>query len=201
MKQDLHEHLLVHFDEIGLDPVLCASCNALCNRDLFRCFPCNFNIHSGCLPSQREVYHDDLHVHPLVLTSSYKEDEYSGKFYCDVCEESRDPDYGVYCCKECKFVAHIHCAISYILENETQVEPSSPEKQLEDNLEYTSINQQEGETKIMADNHAYEQFSTFVQIREEMVEIRETLQALEETLGKQMQAQVEDVSEKLKELL
>lgn len=53
----------------------------------------------------------------------------------------------------------------------------------------------------MADNHAYEQFFTFVQIREEMVEIRETLQALEETLGKQMQAQVEDVSEKLKELL
>ncbi|KAH7518837.1 hypothetical protein FEM48_Zijuj09G0213700 [Ziziphus jujuba var. spinosa] len=55
LKHDLHEHPLAHSNEIGLpdhSTTLCAACNNPCNKDLFRCFPCNFNIHSPLCPCE-----------------------------------------------------------------------------------------------------------------------------------------------------
>lgn len=91
--------------KIDFDDVLCVACNKVCDADLFRCFACDFNIHSGCmsLPSTVDYYD---HIHPLTLISSYGEDD-----YCFICEEKRDLDYGVYHCAECKLPAHTECAL------------------------------------------------------------------------------------------
>ncbi|KAK8988107.1 hypothetical protein V6N11_065706 [Hibiscus sabdariffa] len=49
--------------------------------------------------------------HELVLTDVFVED-FSYQYCCDICEQERKPRHPVYCCKECKFVAHIGCAIN-----------------------------------------------------------------------------------------
>lgn len=116
VKSDHHEHPLAYFDKIynvNVEDVLCAVCNTLCDGDLLRCVDCNFNIHPGCssLPFIVEYYD---HVHPLTLTSnSFKEEDNSGQYYyCDVCEERRNPHHVVYSCEECpSFVAHFKCVL------------------------------------------------------------------------------------------
>lgn len=111
-KHDLQsEHPLARYDQIYSDDVCCAACNILCNRDLFRCFHYNFNIHKKCLSFPLTVDYDD-HVHPLTLTSSFKEDD--GHYYSSLCEERRDPEFGIYLCKECQFVEHFECALSTV---------------------------------------------------------------------------------------
>lgn len=50
-------------------------------------------------------------MHSMTLITSFKEDN-SGTYYCDICEEVRDPDAGVYRCEECpSFVAYFDCIL------------------------------------------------------------------------------------------
>ncbi|XP_060669685.1 uncharacterized protein LOC107435452 isoform X2 [Ziziphus jujuba] len=111
VNHEAHEHPLVYFSEIYDNDVRCYACNTPCKYRSFRCFTCNFNIHTGCLALPITVNYDD-HVHPLTLTTSFKEDEHPTTYYCDICEKRRDPDHGIYLCKECLFMAHFECALS-----------------------------------------------------------------------------------------
>ncbi|KAK8682134.1 hypothetical protein V6N13_054529 [Hibiscus sabdariffa] len=49
-----------------------------------------------------------------MLTDAFLED-YSDKYYCDVCEKERKAGDPVYCCNKCTFVAHIGCALNQSL--------------------------------------------------------------------------------------
>ncbi|XP_060974272.1 uncharacterized protein LOC115695507 [Cannabis sativa] len=50
------------------------------------------------------------------MKSNSKEFRYTfGDYYCDICEEERDPRLRVYYCGHCKYVAHVHCVISEVM--------------------------------------------------------------------------------------
>ncbi|KAF4357547.1 hypothetical protein G4B88_026926 [Cannabis sativa] len=82
---------------------------------LFRCVECDFNLHFLCgpLPS---IIKFDYHIHSLTLVDHYiTKDGHNDEFYCDICEEERDPYIRIYCCKDCDFAAHIHCLLIEIM--------------------------------------------------------------------------------------
>ncbi|KAH7515370.1 hypothetical protein FEM48_Zijuj10G0019300 [Ziziphus jujuba var. spinosa] len=108
-----HDHENHRLSPTTRNHALCYACNAPCKCYLFRCFTCNFNIRHDCLALPFTVNYDD-HVHPLTLTTSFKEDEHPTAYYCDICEKRRDPDQGIYLCEECPFIAHFECALSLL---------------------------------------------------------------------------------------
>lgn len=90
----------------------CKKCQTLPDRNstLYRCVQCYCSFHFECLiPS---TIRHEYHTHDLVVMTSFKED-HSGE-YCDICEEQRSPNHHVYCCTECKFIAHIECALGKV---------------------------------------------------------------------------------------
>ncbi|KAL5560384.1 hypothetical protein UlMin_036595 [Ulmus minor] len=127
IKWDRHNHLLFLMERAycGNDQYcdVCRSSyekqlvqvhNEVCHTEifLFRCMECNFNIHFLCGPLPHTIKHD-CHMDVLTLVDTIDEDEL-GEYYCDICEEKRDPRFRVYYCVNCKFVAHIHCAVSEV---------------------------------------------------------------------------------------
>ncbi|XP_062076772.1 uncharacterized protein LOC133781717 isoform X2 [Humulus lupulus] len=80
------------------------------NSFKFQCLDCDFKLHLLCGPLPLIIKHDS-HMHYLELVDSFIEDN-SGEYCCDVCEEERNPRIRVYCCRKCKYIAHVHCVIS-----------------------------------------------------------------------------------------
>ncbi|PON98291.1 Zinc finger-domain containing protein, partial [Trema orientale] len=80
---------------------------------MFRCVDCDFKLHLLCGPLPNTIKHG-CHIHPLLLFDSFIEDN-SGEYYCDVCEAERDPRIRMYYCDQCKFLSHVHCVISEIV--------------------------------------------------------------------------------------
>ncbi|KAI4373203.1 hypothetical protein MLD38_011356 [Melastoma candidum] len=107
LKHPLHEHELAYYKEA--EQLKCYACGDHCSLDLYRCVPCNFNLHRSCLPLPQLVDHK-RHWHPLTLHNKYLEDD-TGEYYCEICTERRHPDRGVYCCIGCEFFAHIECTL------------------------------------------------------------------------------------------
>ncbi|XVF42269.1 hypothetical protein PTKIN_Ptkin01aG0347300 [Pterospermum kingtungense] len=48
--------------------------------------------------------------HPLILMKWVKEDD-SGEYYCDVCENERNPEHPVYWCEKCTYIVHLECIV------------------------------------------------------------------------------------------
>ncbi|PKI54877.1 hypothetical protein CRG98_024760 [Punica granatum] len=108
LKHQRHEHMLTYFQ--WAKNLRCNSCGKSCNTDFYRCVPCNFNLHHGCLSLPATIKHQ-WHCHPLVLRDRLV-DQHSTVHYCAKCEEIRNPDCGVYYCADCdNFDAHIECII------------------------------------------------------------------------------------------
>ncbi|XP_062079872.1 uncharacterized protein LOC133784592 [Humulus lupulus] len=124
-----HDHSLYFVDEAFFKSV-CHACQKsytqwsdhlvpeevnLTQAFLFRCMECDFSLHFLCgpLPS---IIKFDYHIHSLTLVDHYtsKYDHYD-EFYCDICEKERNPNFRVYCCNDCDYVAHIHCLLSEIM--------------------------------------------------------------------------------------
>ncbi|KAH7515299.1 hypothetical protein FEM48_Zijuj10G0012000 [Ziziphus jujuba var. spinosa] len=136
LKCDRHDHHLAYFDFYRGFHDGCAVCNALCSATgkLYRCVDCNFNVHKACLSLPLNVDYED-HVHPFTLITSLNEDE-DGKYYCDLCEERREPNHGLYCCVECGplFVAHFECVLPPGKAETPTLALTANEKQLVSNL-------------------------------------------------------------------
>ncbi|XP_062073477.1 uncharacterized protein LOC133777757 [Humulus lupulus] len=83
---------------------------------LFRCIECDFNFHFLCGPLPFTVSFK-YHIHPLILVEDYpaEDDDCGDEYYCDICEEERNPYFRIYYCKECKYAAHIHCLLLEIM--------------------------------------------------------------------------------------
>ncbi|KAL5562920.1 hypothetical protein UlMin_032667 [Ulmus minor] len=74
---------------------------------------CDLKIHFLCGPLPCTIKYE-CHVHPLILVDSIKGDD-SNECYCDACEDTRNEQFRVYYCAECKYVAHIHCVLNEVL--------------------------------------------------------------------------------------
>lgn len=97
--------ILLYFWEDIFGWLLWTACNASCNRDLFRCFLYNFNIRSWCVLS----YND--HVHPFTLTTTPSKKNILSVYFCDICQERRNPDHIIYSFEECLLIAHFECIL------------------------------------------------------------------------------------------
>ncbi|XP_062079428.1 uncharacterized protein LOC133783825 isoform X1 [Humulus lupulus] len=127
IKYEDHPHLLCFMEKINN---VVEQCNVydtclkqsiMCNTEefhktdsfKFQCLDCDFKLHLLCGPLPSIIKHDS-HMHSLDLVDSFIEDN-SGEYCCDVCEEERNPRIRVYCCRKCKYIAHVHCVISEVI--------------------------------------------------------------------------------------
>jgi len=109
IKYEGHRHLLLYVEKIGLE-AKCNACDDHCDSALLRCPQCNFNLHLRCSPLPHTIKHN-CHIGCLNLKDSPAEDELDEEFYCNACEEEREPRYPIYCCAVCPFVAEVKCVI------------------------------------------------------------------------------------------
>ncbi|CAL5412969.1 unnamed protein product [Camellia sinensis] len=87
---------------------LCDACGETSKEEVYYlCRGCKIRFHVGCalLPF---CYKHEIHRHPLRLTF-LKEDDGTDEYYCDVCEDNRNPNHMMYYCKECNFTCHLRC--------------------------------------------------------------------------------------------
>uniref|UniRef100_A0A2N9IKR7 Phorbol-ester/DAG-type domain-containing protein n=1 Tax=Fagus sylvatica TaxID=28930 RepID=A0A2N9IKR7_FAGSY len=116
VKYEGHEHLLTFLEKMHDDPK-CEVCKTS-YRDVsyLRCVECDYNVHFLCVPLPCTIKHK-CHIDPLHLRDYFVEDD-SGEYYCDACEESRDPGECVYHCAECSnYVAHLNCVLDEVCSN------------------------------------------------------------------------------------
>ncbi|XP_062079411.1 uncharacterized protein LOC133783810 [Humulus lupulus] len=122
-----HEHPLYFLEKINTKLGQCDGYESYCknpilidseefnstNSSVFSCAECNFKVHllCGLLPDTIKY---EYHIHPLLFSDSVIEN-YFGEYSCDICESNRDPRLCVYFCEDCKFVAHVHCLASKII--------------------------------------------------------------------------------------
>ena len=116
VKYEGHEHLLTYFEKMYDDPE-CEVCKtSYPDVSYLRCVECDFNIHFLCVPLPCTIKHK-CHIDPLHLRDYFVEDD-SGEYYCDACEESRDPGECVYHCAGCgNYVAHLKCVLDEVCPN------------------------------------------------------------------------------------
>ncbi|XP_062104914.1 uncharacterized protein LOC133816427 [Humulus lupulus] len=130
VKSHSHDHSLSLVEKASSNNVQCDAClesyddndsDILANYEvqqtqsfLFRCMECSYNLHFLCGPLPYTIKYE-YHIHYLILIDSLKDEEFD-KYYCDTCEEERNPKFRVYTCVECKYTAHIHCMIPEIMQ-------------------------------------------------------------------------------------
>ncbi|KAB2039610.1 hypothetical protein ES319_D02G022400v1 [Gossypium barbadense] len=100
-----HEHPLRFYREYKgkCNACSCFSWRAFCCKD------CNFVLHLGCFSLPITTQHK-CDEHLLSLTD-HDDNNYSESHYCDICEESRDPNRWFYHCAICNTSAHVNCVL------------------------------------------------------------------------------------------
>ncbi|XP_030934544.1 uncharacterized protein LOC115959992 [Quercus lobata] len=100
-----HEHRLYLSMTNSLQK--CSSCSSEMYR-VFRCATCDFVLDFKCATLPLTTWYNQ-HEHPFTL--HYTPEDDSGEYYCDICEEERDPKQWFYYCAECSFPAHRNCIL------------------------------------------------------------------------------------------
>ncbi|PON86288.1 Protein kinase C-like phorbol ester/diacylglycerol-binding domain containing protein [Trema orientale] len=123
-----HNHLLSLVENAACDNIRCNACQKSYeewfnqvrlpnevhfSHSFFRCIDCDFNLHFLCGPLPSTIKYS-YHIHRLALVDSLIEEDF-GEYYCDACEEGRNPQFRVYNCADCKYIVHAHCLISEIM--------------------------------------------------------------------------------------
>uniref|UniRef100_A0A7N2M1F9 DC1 domain-containing protein n=1 Tax=Quercus lobata TaxID=97700 RepID=A0A7N2M1F9_QUELO len=85
----------------------CSSCGEYRYR-VFRCATCEFVLDFRCAALPQTAWYNQ-HEHPFTLYCKPEDD--SGEYYCDICEEERDPKQWFYYCADCNFPAHLECIL------------------------------------------------------------------------------------------
>ncbi|XP_052188590.1 uncharacterized protein LOC127798971 [Diospyros lotus] len=116
IRNGIHQHPLILSRKLPYS----VTCNACGNTEtssgtFFGCEMCNLELDFACALLPHKIRHR-CHVDPLALTHVPvpAEDE-SNEFYCDACEERRDPTHWVYHCADCDYSAHTSCVVSELL--------------------------------------------------------------------------------------
>ncbi|XP_010537556.1 PREDICTED: uncharacterized protein LOC104812211 [Tarenaya hassleriana] len=109
LKYRRHDHLLYYFHRKPTPEFekSCIVCIRRVESAYYRCRECGFHVHLRCLGLSPTAKHK-LHIHPF----SFEDSSDDGGYYCDICEEPRDPKHPVYSCKDCNFVSHVECTAS-----------------------------------------------------------------------------------------
>jgi hypothetical protein len=107
-----HEHTLILSSTTNAEE--CSACNS--KRKIFRCTECEFTLDFGCATLPQTVGYKQ-HEHPFTLRYTAEDD--SGEYYCDICEEERDPKLWFYYCEECSYPAHPKCIFEWLLSDPT----------------------------------------------------------------------------------
>ncbi|OWM74020.1 hypothetical protein CDL15_Pgr022291 [Punica granatum] len=117
-------HLLFLFEKVDICRyATCSVCgddfggaDSKINSPIFVCAvpECVHALHLHCAPITlpQTVRHEYHNFHDLVYTKSVTEGGHWDGYYCDACEEKRNPKFPVYYCKECNFACHVFCGIS-----------------------------------------------------------------------------------------
>lgn len=101
-----HSHGLV-FHQTGQGPeVHCSGCRSPGSGNIYACWKCNYFLHEQCFRATRSLSHPSHPIHPLTLVSypTYP----STQFFCNSCNLVGNGF--CYCCSECDFDVHVHCA-------------------------------------------------------------------------------------------
>ncbi|KAL6989867.1 hypothetical protein U1Q18_015618 [Sarracenia purpurea var. burkii] len=114
LRTEIHRHPLILRRKSPYS-VRCKSCGAESNWTgaVFECRDCDLALDFKCAMLPDRIRHR-CHVHPLSLKFVPFEDD-SEEFYCDACEELRDPTHWVYHCTDCEYSAHMSCVVSELL--------------------------------------------------------------------------------------
>ncbi|GKV51415.1 hypothetical protein SLEP1_g58077 [Rubroshorea leprosula] len=113
---EIHEHSLTPFS--GTISFVCNACGTDGNHACFTCVECNLIFHSDCTSLRRTI---KIIRHPHRLSHIYfvQDEEEAGKRECNICHDDINLGYGSYCCSDCKYFAHVNCAIDEdLLEDE-----------------------------------------------------------------------------------
>ncbi|XP_059455593.1 uncharacterized protein LOC132185818 [Corylus avellana] len=109
---DGHEHQLILSSASYSDK--CSSCDVK-RTTFFRCANCDFSLDFKCATLPRTIRYGP---YEQLFTLCYKdEDDSDNEYYCDICEEKRDPKHWFYYCAYLSFYAHPDCILgksSYI---------------------------------------------------------------------------------------
>ncbi|KAF5445334.1 hypothetical protein F2P56_034393 [Juglans regia] len=83
----------------------CSCCNSSQGYK-FRCADCDFIVDFKCLTLPYTIRYRE-HEHPFTLC--YTPEDESGEYFCDICEEKRDPKRWFYYCADCLYPTHPKC--------------------------------------------------------------------------------------------
>ncbi|XP_075648601.1 uncharacterized protein LOC142619397 [Castanea sativa] len=97
----------------------CSSCDSESFQDserlqdserfqVLRCITCEFALDFKCATLPLTTRYKQ-HEHPFTLSYAVEDD--SGDYYCDICEEERDPKHWFYYCADCSYPAHPECIL------------------------------------------------------------------------------------------
>ncbi|KAK4595627.1 hypothetical protein RGQ29_013921 [Quercus rubra] len=75
---------------------------------IFRCTTCELALDFKCATLPQTTRYNQ-HEHPFTLCYTAEDD--SDEYYCDICEEERDPKHWFYYCEDCSYPAHTKCII------------------------------------------------------------------------------------------
>ena len=86
------------------------SCSGCGSKSLlvFKCIICEFALDFNCITLPHTTRYKQ-HEHPFTL--SYIAEDNSGEYYCDICEEERDPNHWFYYCLDCSYPTHPKCIL------------------------------------------------------------------------------------------
>ncbi|MBA0786767.1 hypothetical protein Gotri_006834, partial [Gossypium trilobum] len=100
----------------GFNFSACDECRDICHGFIYFCEQCNFKL---------DIKRATLTTHKIgdleekkMGKDSFIEDD-SGKYYCDFCEEERNPNDDIYYCEECngQIIAHIERVLAEVEDN------------------------------------------------------------------------------------
>ncbi|GKF02811.1 zinc finger, PHD-type containing protein, partial [Tanacetum coccineum] len=85
---------------------------------VYNCKPCKFTIHSKCALWWPDIVSHKYDKHQLTLRY-FPVENYSGDYFCEVCEEEFNPNGAFYHCDQCVQSMHPACCVP-ILQKETK---------------------------------------------------------------------------------
>ncbi|XP_022761007.1 uncharacterized protein LOC111307253 [Durio zibethinus] len=100
-----HEHPLLYYNQYEGHCIACGDGT----DGAFCCKECNFALDPECFSLPTAARHK-CDEHLLILTN-HDGNNYSECYYCDICEERRDPNHWFYHCATCDNSAHIDCVL------------------------------------------------------------------------------------------
>ncbi|KAF3956213.1 hypothetical protein CMV_018640 [Castanea mollissima] len=105
LTHESHKHRLI-LSNTG-DRQSCSGCGFK-SLLVFRCTVCEFALDFNCVELPHTTRYKQ-HEHPFTLF--YIAEDNSGEYYCDICEEERDPNHWFYYCSDCSYPAHPKCIL------------------------------------------------------------------------------------------